>query len=73
MLDSLTEIGHNELKKKGMFILPGFAKFVADQEACETCTRRHQPVYQGADDVRGKARQQGRQGATLKAIKDAIA
>lgn len=28
VLESLTEIGHNELKKKGMFVLPGFAKFV---------------------------------------------
>lgn len=28
VMESLTEIGHRELKKNGLFVLPGFAKFV---------------------------------------------
>ena len=28
VLDALTDIGHKELKKRGEFVLPGFAKFV---------------------------------------------
>jgi DNA-binding protein HU-beta len=28
VLDSLTAVGHQELKKNGVFVLPGFAKFV---------------------------------------------
>ena len=28
MMDALTEVGHRELKKNGVFVLPGFAKFV---------------------------------------------
>jgi nucleoid DNA-binding protein len=28
MMETLTEIGHKELKKNGMFVVPGFAKFV---------------------------------------------
>ena len=28
VIDALTEIGHKELKKNGVFVLPGFAKFV---------------------------------------------
>ena len=27
-LEALTEVGHKELKKNGIFVLPGFAKFV---------------------------------------------
>ena len=29
VVESLAEIGHRELKKNGVFILPGFAKFAA--------------------------------------------
>ena len=28
MMDALAEVGHKELKKNGVFVLPGFAKFV---------------------------------------------
>jgi nucleoid DNA-binding protein len=28
MMEALTEVGHKELKKNGVFLLPGFAKFV---------------------------------------------
>jgi nucleoid DNA-binding protein len=28
MMEALAEVGHKELKKNGVFVLPGFAKFV---------------------------------------------
>ena len=28
MMDALAEVGHKELKKNGVFVVPGFAKFV---------------------------------------------
>ena len=28
ILDALTEVGYKELKKNGVFVVPGFAKFV---------------------------------------------
>jgi DNA-binding protein HU-beta len=28
MMEALTQVGHKELKKTGVFLLPGFAKFV---------------------------------------------
>lgn len=28
MMEALTEVGHKELKKNGVFVVPGFAKFV---------------------------------------------
>ena len=28
VMDTLVEVGHKELKKNGIFLVPGFAKFV---------------------------------------------
>jgi nucleoid DNA-binding protein len=28
MMEALTEVGHKELKKNGVFVVPGFAKFI---------------------------------------------
>lgn len=28
MIEAMTEVGHKELKKNGVFVVPGFAKFV---------------------------------------------
>jgi nucleoid DNA-binding protein len=28
VMDTLVEVGHKELKKNGLFLVPGFAKFV---------------------------------------------
>src|SRR3979490_1506908 len=28
VMDTLTDVGHKELKKNGVFLVPGFAKFV---------------------------------------------
>lgn len=28
VMDTLTDVGHKELKKNGLFLVPGFAKFV---------------------------------------------
>ncbi|MET0670468.1 MAG: HU family DNA-binding protein [Xanthobacteraceae bacterium] len=28
MMEALTEVGHKELRKNGVFVVPGFAKFV---------------------------------------------
>lgn len=33
MMEALTEVGHKELKKSGVFLLPGFAKFVVVKKA----------------------------------------
>jgi nucleoid DNA-binding protein len=28
MMEALTEVGHKELKRNGVFVVPGFAKFI---------------------------------------------
>ena len=33
MMEALAEVGHKELKKTGVFVVPGFAKFVVIKKA----------------------------------------
>jgi len=33
MMDALAEVGYKELKKNGVFVVPGFAKFVVIKKA----------------------------------------
>src|SRR6202162_2505926 len=33
VMDTLTDVGHKELKKNGVFLVPGFAKFVVIKKA----------------------------------------
>ena len=33
MIDALAEVGYKELKKNGVFVVPGFAKFVVVKKA----------------------------------------
>ena len=56
VLDSLTQIGHTELKKRGEFVLPGFAKFVLIKKAATPARARYQPVHQETHHICGQAR-----------------
>ena len=51
VLDALSEIGHNELKKKGEFVFPGFAEIRAGEEAGKTCSPGHQSFHQRANNL----------------------
>ena len=43
VLASLTEIGHNELKKRGTFMPPGFAKFTLKHKAARKARKGFNP------------------------------
>jgi len=45
VMETLTDVGHKELKKSGVFLVPGFAKFVVIKEAGDQGQEGHQPVY----------------------------
>jgi DNA-binding protein HU-beta len=72
VLDALTAIGHQELKKSGLFVLPGFAKFVVVKRP-ETPERQgvnpftKQPITIPAKPASKKVRAR-----PVKAIKDAV-
>ena len=73
VLDSLTQIGHNELKKKGMFILPGFAKFVVVKKPAKPAREGINPFTKEPTTFAAKPASKAVKARPAKAIKDAIA
>jgi DNA-binding protein HU-beta len=73
VLDSLTQIGHNELKKKGMFILPGFAKFVVIKKPARPAREGINPFTKEPTTFAAKPASKAVKARPAKAIKDAIA
>jgi hypothetical protein len=52
-------IVYKELKKNGVFPVPGFAKFVVINKPYESA-QRHEPLQRRTNDLRGKTCSQGR-------------
>ena len=73
ILESLTEIGHNELKKKGMFVLPGFAKFVVIKKPARPAREGINPFTKEPTTFAAKPASKAVKARPAKAIKDAIA
>ena len=62
VLETLATVGYKELKKSGVFLVPGFAKFVVIKKPATKARCGHQPVHRRADDVQGQAGPEDRQG-----------
>ena len=73
VLESLTEIGHNELKQKGMFVLPGFAKFVVIKKPARPAREGINPFTKEPTTFAAKPASKVVKARPAKAIKDAIA
>jgi len=43
MMETLAEVGYKELKKNGVFVLPGFAKFVVIKKAATKARKGKNP------------------------------
>src|SRR5688572_7045952 len=54
VLDALTEIGHKELKKNGIFVLPGFAKFVVVKKPARPARKGINPFTRSDERRVGK-------------------
>src|SRR4030095_8835431 len=44
VMDTLVDVGHKELKKNGLFLVPGFAKFVVVKKPARTARKGHNPL-----------------------------
>ena len=55
MMEALTEVGHKELKKNGVFVVPGFAKFVVIKKPATKEREGTNPFTGERDDVQGQA------------------
>lgn len=73
VLDALTEIGHKELKKNGVFVLPGFAKFVVVKKPARPARAGINPFTKEPTTFAAKPASKAVKARPAKAIKDAIA
>jgi len=73
VLDALTSIGHKELKKNGVFVLPGFAKFVVVKKPARPARKGINPFTKEPTTFAAKPASKAVKARPAKAIKDAIA
>jgi nucleoid DNA-binding protein len=71
-LDALTQLGHNELKKKGEFVLPGFAKFVVVKKPARPARQGINPFTKEPTTFAAKPAKKVVKARAVKALKDSI-
>jgi len=72
VLESLATLGHRELKKNGMFVLPGFAKFVVIKKAATKERPGINPFTKEPITIKAKPARKVLKARPVKAAKDAI-
>src|SRR3954468_864970 len=73
MMETLTDIGHKELKKNGLFVVPGFAKFVVKKKPARPARKGINPFTKEPTTFAAKPASRGVRARPVKAIKDAVA
>lgn len=73
VLDALTDIGHNELKRHGIFVLPGFAKFVVVKKPARPAREGINPFTKEPTTFAAKPASKGVKARPAKALKDVVA
>jgi DNA-binding protein HU-beta len=73
VLEAVTEIGHKELKKGGLFVLPGFAKFVVVKKPARPARKGINPFTKEPTTFAAKPASKAVKARPVKAIKDAVA
>jgi nucleoid DNA-binding protein len=71
-LDAVTEIGHSELKKKGEFVFPGFAKFVLVKKPARPARQGINPFTKEPTTFAAKPAKKVVKARAVKALKDSI-
>jgi nucleoid DNA-binding protein len=72
VIQTLTEIGHRELKKNGVFVLPGFAKFIVVKKPARPARKGINPFTKEPTTFAAKPASKAVRARPIKAIKDAI-
>jgi len=73
VLESLTQLGHTELKKRGEFVLPGFAKFVLIKKPATPAREGINPFTKEPTTFAAKPARKVIKARPVKAIKDSVA
>ena len=72
VVETLVEIGHKELKKNGIFVLPGFAKFVVVKKPARPAREGINPFTKEKQMFAAKPASKAVRARAVKAIKDAV-
>ena len=73
VLEALMEVGHRELKKQGIFTLPGFAKFRVVKRPATKARQGINPFTKEPMTFAAKPASKSVRARPIKSIKDAIA
>ncbi len=73
VLEILSAVGHTELKKHGLFVLPGFAKFVVVKKAARPAREGINPFTKEKTVFAAKPASKAVKARPVKAIKVAVA
>ena len=73
VLESLINVGHRELKKSGVFTLPGFAKFRVVKKPATKARQGINPFTKQPMTFAAKPASKAVRARPIKAIKDALA
>lgn len=72
VVEKLVEVGHRELKKSGIFVLPGFAKFVVVKKPARPAREGINPFTGEKQKFAAKPASKGVRARPVKAVKDAV-
>jgi len=72
VMETLVEIGHKELKKNGVFLVPGFAKFVVIKKPATKARKGTNPFTGEAMTFKAKPARKIVRARPVKAAKDAV-
>jgi len=73
LLESLATVGYKELKKNGMFVVPGFAKFVVVKKPATKARKGINPFTGQETTFKAKPARKIVRARPVKAAKDAVA
>ncbi len=73
ILEALCEVGYKELKKSGVFVLPGFAKLVVIKKPATKARKGINPFTGEPTVFKAKPARKVVKARPVKAIKDAVA
>ena len=71
VIESLASIGHKELKKSGLFLVPGFAKFVVIRKPATKARKGINPFTKEPTVFKAKPARKVIRARPVKAVKDA--
>ena len=72
VVESLVDVGHKELKKNGIFVLHGFAKFVVVKKPARPAREGINPFTKEKQKFAAKPASKGVRARPVKAVKDAV-